>query len=164
MAVAWFSSLGCAGVTWFYVNIFSKCTHSLCNSIQFIFGFFFVFFYRLAEGLGTFGLLDMMKMHHSIFKTAFCLSKRPLKATNLMSLFQVELSPPGSNWWQLETKVEGFWRDFLLDIEGKLMICWVAVFWFNLSYYEFCTILLITNVIDLITLLFDRWCVWDNTW
>jgi len=81
-----------------------------------------VFFYRLAEGLSTLGLLDMMRIHHSIFKTAFCASERPLKATDLISLFQVELSPPGSNWWQHETKVEGFWRDFLLDIEGKLMI------------------------------------------
>ncbi len=91
----------------------------------FVYSLFLLLFfvYRFAEGLSTLGLLDMMKTYHSIFKTAFCSSERPLKATDLISLFQVELSPTGSNRWQLETKVEGFWRDFLLDIEGKLMIC-----------------------------------------
>lgn len=145
--------------------MFFKCTvkifSSLYNSIQFIFLIFY-FCYRFADGLSTLGLLDMMKKYHSTFKTTFCSSDKPLKSTDLI-VFQVELSPPGSNRWRLETKVEGFWRDFLLEIECKLMICWVKVFWFHLSYSEFCTILHITNVIDFITLLFYRWCVWDNT-
>ncbi|XP_059374195.1 G2/M phase-specific E3 ubiquitin-protein ligase-like [Carassius carassius] len=42
---------------------------------------------QFAEGLSTLGLLDMMKIHHSAFKTAFCSSDKPLKATDLMILF-----------------------------------------------------------------------------
>ncbi|KAK9976744.1 hypothetical protein ABG768_021947 [Culter alburnus] len=72
---------------------------------------------QFAEGLSTLGVLNMMRIHPSTFKMAFCFSDKILKATDLMILFQAELSPPGSNRWRLEKKVEGFWRDFLLDVE-----------------------------------------------
>lgn len=75
--------------------------------------------YRLSEGLNTLGLLDLMKIHPGIFKEVFSSSERPLKATDLISLFEATLSPPGSNRWRLEKRVEGYWRDFLLDVEGK---------------------------------------------
>ncbi|XP_038586721.1 G2/M phase-specific E3 ubiquitin-protein ligase-like isoform X2 [Micropterus salmoides] len=63
---------------------------------------------RLSEGLNTLGLLDLMKIHASILKEVFSSSERPLKATDLISLFQVTLSPPGSNRWRLEKRVEGW--------------------------------------------------------
>uniref|UniRef100_A0A673FE31 HECT domain-containing protein n=1 Tax=Sinocyclocheilus rhinocerous TaxID=307959 RepID=A0A673FE31_9TELE len=53
---------------------------------------FYVVMFLFAEGLRTLGLLDMMQIHHSTFKTAFCSSDKPLKATDLMMLFQAELT------------------------------------------------------------------------
>ncbi|XP_034550588.1 G2/M phase-specific E3 ubiquitin-protein ligase-like [Notolabrus celidotus] len=72
---------------------------------------------QLAEGLNTLGLLDLMKIHPSTFKEVFSSSERPLKATDLISLFKAMLSHPESNRWRKEKRVEGYWRDFLLDIE-----------------------------------------------
>ncbi|KAL7369794.1 hypothetical protein ABVT39_009065 [Epinephelus coioides] len=72
---------------------------------------------QLTEGLGTLGLLDLMKINPSIFKEVFTSSERPLKATDLISLFKATLSHPESNQWRKEKRVEGYWRDFLLDIE-----------------------------------------------
>lgn len=125
MVIACFSSLGCVGLTCFSLNmlshtslfLFSKHIHGpLQNSLH---PLIFIVLYRLAEGLNTLGLLDLMKIHPSIFKEVFSTSERPLKATDLISLFQATLSPPGSNRWRLEKRVEGYWRDFLVDIEGK---------------------------------------------
>lgn len=127
MVIAWFSSLGYVGLTCFSLNmlsytslfLFSKHIHGpLQNSIHALI-FVVVVLYRLAEGLNTLGLLDLMKIHPSIFKEVFSSSERPLKATDLISLFQAMLSPPGNNLWRLEKRVEGYWRDFLLDNEGK---------------------------------------------
>lgn len=58
-----------------------------------------------------------MKINPSIFKEVFTSSERPLKATDLISLFKATLSHPESNQWRKEKRVEGYWRDFLLDIE-----------------------------------------------
>ncbi|MED6285781.1 hypothetical protein CHARACLAT_032647 [Characodon lateralis] len=85
---------------------------SVCSVSQYLTLIGLFWFFRLSEGLNTFGLLDLMKIHTSIFKEVFSSSERPLKATDLIS------SPPESNPWQLENRVEGYWRDFLLDVEG----------------------------------------------
>lgn len=86
----------------------------------------FPMLYRFSEGLNTLGLLSQMKMHPNIFKEVFCSSQRTLKTEDLISLFKAELSFPGSNRWRLEKKVEGYWRDFLVDVEGK--------WWFSVTF------------------------------
>ncbi|KAA0706278.1 hypothetical protein E1301_Tti022447 [Triplophysa tibetana] len=43
--------------------------------------------------------------------------KLEIEGEDLMSLFKAELSCPGSNRWRLGKKVEGYWRDFLVDVE-----------------------------------------------
>ncbi|XP_056615096.1 G2/M phase-specific E3 ubiquitin-protein ligase-like [Triplophysa dalaica] len=72
---------------------------------------------QFSDGFNTLGLLSQVKMHPNAFKQVFCTSHRKLRAEDLMSLFKAELSCPGSNRWRLEKKVEGYWRDFLVDVE-----------------------------------------------
>lgn len=80
----------------------------------------FFFFYRFSEGLQTLGLLELVRSHPVAFRDVFSCSVTPLRAFDLVSLFVPELSTPGSNLWRTERRVEGFWRDFLLEVEGNM--------------------------------------------
>lgn len=72
---------------------------------------------QFSEGLQTLGLLELVRSHPVAFRDVFCCSVTPLRAFDLVSLFEPELSTPGSNLWRTERRVEGFWRDFLLEVE-----------------------------------------------
>lgn len=75
---------------------------------------------RFAEGLKTLGLIDELKNHVDIFEDLFVNAVRPLEAKDLSSLFEVDFSPLGSNKRLLENKTICFWRDWLIDVEGRV--------------------------------------------
>ncbi|KTF76999.1 hypothetical protein cypCar_00043286 [Cyprinus carpio] len=74
---------------------------------------------QFEEGFKTLGLIQELKNHPDIFEDLFINAVRPLEAKDLSTLFEVDFSPLGSNKRQLENKTVCFWRDWLIDVEGK---------------------------------------------
>lgn len=72
-----------------------------------------IHFYRFREGMKTLGVLDAIRMHPDAFRPLFCHEPSPLTADVL------ELSAVGRNKRRAEECVVAFWRDYLLDVEGK---------------------------------------------
>lgn len=72
---------------------------------------------RFEEDFKTFGLMVELKNHAEIFEDLFVNAIRPLD--HLTTLFEVDFSPLGSNKRQLENKTICFWRDWLIDVEGR---------------------------------------------
>ncbi|KAG9261358.1 G2/M phase-specific E3 ubiquitin-protein ligase-like [Astyanax mexicanus] len=73
---------------------------------------------QLAEGLETFGLAEAIRKHPSEFEGLFLKSSKSLVAKDLISLFQPNFSPRGSNRRREENRVLCFWRDWLINVEG----------------------------------------------
>lgn len=67
----------------------------------------------------TLGVLDAIRLHPDTFRPLFCHEPPPLTADILEQLFEIRLSAVGSNKRQAEECVVAFWRDYLLDVEGK---------------------------------------------
>lgn len=64
-------------------------------------------------------MLDLMNAHPALMKELFIQTLTVLTAANLIGLFVPEYSPRGHVKFNRETAVVGFWRDWLLDVEGK---------------------------------------------
>lgn len=78
-----------------------------------------ILFFRFVEGLRTLGLLDEMQKNSELFYDLFVCEERPLLARDLCTLFEVCFSTQGSNKRATENQTICYWRDWLIDIEGK---------------------------------------------
>ncbi|XP_041912173.1 G2/M phase-specific E3 ubiquitin-protein ligase-like [Alosa sapidissima] len=72
----------------------------------------------MIEGLQTFGLVEAIRRNPA--EEIFINSSRPLKATEIIELFVPTLSPRGGNQRREENRTLGFWRDWLVNVEGGL--------------------------------------------
>ncbi|CAL8341630.1 unnamed protein product [Arctogadus glacialis] len=72
---------------------------------------------QFKEGLETFGLVDLLRIHHEALEGVFRDTFEPLLASQLEATFQPSnLSEPGSNR-RKEARTVGFWRDWLIEVE-----------------------------------------------
>jgi len=77
-----------------------------------------MFFYRFVDGFKTLGLLQEMQTHTDLFHIIFVEDKKPLRSSDLASLFKANLSDHDSYKRELETRTLCFWRDWIIDVEG----------------------------------------------
>ncbi|XP_053284289.1 G2/M phase-specific E3 ubiquitin-protein ligase-like [Pleuronectes platessa] len=73
---------------------------------------------RFKEGLATLDFVNALEQHPSLFFSFMCYTETKLTADAVDNIFQVEFSPPGSTRCQEEARVLGYWRDYLLYVEG----------------------------------------------
>ncbi|MGL5904867.1 MAG: hypothetical protein ACRCZO_19440, partial [Cetobacterium sp.] len=59
----------------------------------------------------TLGLGDAIKTYPEIMKPLFIGGSKPLEAEDLLGLFRVNFSRPGSNRRRVENQTIMFWRD-----------------------------------------------------
>lgn len=81
----------------------------------------YISFCRFRSGLAESGVLRMMETYPDLMKTLFLQSKIVLIASDLIDLFIPQFYPRGHIKFNRETAVLGYWRDWLLDVEGKSM-------------------------------------------
>ncbi|XP_016305880.1 G2/M phase-specific E3 ubiquitin-protein ligase-like [Sinocyclocheilus anshuiensis] len=75
---------------------------------------------QFKEGLNVLGLIDDMIAHHTAFEEVFFKSNVKLTAADIVGLFKPQFtSPRGSNKRRQESRAVAFWRDWLLEVEGK---------------------------------------------
>lgn len=67
----------------------------------------------------TLGLLEAVVKRKETFRPLFCSPQQPLTADTLEDLFNIRYSVAGSNRRAEENTAVAFWRDYLLDAEGK---------------------------------------------
>ncbi|KAF6726454.1 G2/M phase-specific E3 ubiquitin-protein ligase [Oryzias melastigma] len=72
---------------------------------------------QFADGLRTLGLLREIRTHPMLFTEVLMKRDKHLTATDMMELFEPSLSTVGSNRWRDEKRTEGYWRDYLIDVE-----------------------------------------------
>uniref|UniRef100_A0A3B3RGX7 HECT domain-containing protein n=1 Tax=Paramormyrops kingsleyae TaxID=1676925 RepID=A0A3B3RGX7_9TELE len=77
-------------------------------------------FEKFKEGLKTLGILDAIRMHPDSFRSLMCHEPSPLTADLMDHLFEIRLSPVGSNKRSAEECVVPFWRDYLQDVEDQV--------------------------------------------
>ncbi|XP_067847489.1 G2/M phase-specific E3 ubiquitin-protein ligase [Heptranchias perlo] len=75
-------------------------------------------FERFREGLKLLGVLENIQKYPEIFSELLCYKPQKLTAEKLGKLFSINFSPDGSNKTIAESRVIGFWRDYLADLEG----------------------------------------------
>ncbi|XP_076141115.1 G2/M phase-specific E3 ubiquitin-protein ligase-like [Alosa pseudoharengus] len=73
---------------------------------------------RFKDGLSTLDVIYALELHTSSFRAYMCSSVEQLTSATLETIFEVQLSEKGSSRRLEETRVIGFWRDYLLDTEG----------------------------------------------
>nr|XP_055049938.1 uncharacterized protein LOC129436070 isoform X2 [Misgurnus anguillicaudatus] len=72
---------------------------------------------QFVEGFNTLGLLQEMQTQTDLFRTIFVEDKKPLRSSDLTSLFEVNLSDQDTYKRELETRTLCFWRDYIIDVE-----------------------------------------------
>ena len=76
--------------------------------------------FRFAEGLEKVRVLNAMICSPNSFKQLFCEPRKPLTAAQLTDdLFLPIFSESGSNRRMKENEVLAYWRDYVLDTEGR---------------------------------------------
>ncbi|KAK9977113.1 hypothetical protein ABG768_018934 [Culter alburnus] len=73
---------------------------------------------QLTEGLKTLGLGDAIKTYPEIMKPLFIGGSKPLEAEDLLGLFRINFSRPGSNRQRVENQTIMFWWDWLIEVGG----------------------------------------------
>lgn len=63
-----------------------------------------------------------MRAHPEILRPLFVSGQSRLNVQSVISLFETVLSPPGSNARRSENLTITFWRDWLIDVGGKLFL------------------------------------------
>ncbi|RXN25305.1 G2 M phase-specific E3 ubiquitin- ligase-like protein [Labeo rohita] len=71
---------------------------------------------QLTEGLKTLGLADAIKAHPQMLKPLFISGSKPLDVDDILKLFRVNFSCPGSNRRRVENQTVMFWRDWLIEV------------------------------------------------
>ena len=68
------------------------------------------------SGLSSLGVLDMVRRHPHVMRSAFTYSPKVLTAKDIEDLFEVySLADSASNRKAAENKTVAFWRDYLLE-------------------------------------------------
>lgn len=75
-------------------------------------------FSRFKEGLSTLDVNHALEQHASVLRTFMCARVELLTSATLEDIFEVQFSEKGSTRRQEETRVVGFWRDYLLETDG----------------------------------------------
>nr|XP_021328571.1 G2/M phase-specific E3 ubiquitin-protein ligase-like isoform X1 [Danio rerio] len=70
---------------------------------------------RFRDGLSTLDVINALQQHPIAFRPYMCYSVDRLTAVSLEDVFKPQLSEPGSTRRQEETRILGYWRDYLLD-------------------------------------------------
>ncbi|KAL1268573.1 hypothetical protein QQF64_033936 [Cirrhinus molitorella] len=70
---------------------------------------------RFRDGLSTLDVIHALEQHPSVFRPYMCYSVDRLKPESLEGVFKAQLSEAGSTRRQEETRILGYWRDYLLD-------------------------------------------------
>lgn len=83
---------------------------------------------QLIEGLQTCGIYEEMKAFPHLFKEVFCNDKRIVTADVLEKIFDIEYSEAGSNRREIENRAISYFRDYILDCEGKASYSFFFVF------------------------------------
>ncbi|XP_038146879.1 G2/M phase-specific E3 ubiquitin-protein ligase-like, partial [Cyprinodon tularosa] len=76
---------------------------------------------RFKDGLASLEFLASVQKHPGVLAPLLCYSAKALTAAEIERLFIPDFSTRGSNRWQRETKVIGFWADFLLECEDGVI-------------------------------------------
>ncbi|XP_078089830.1 G2/M phase-specific E3 ubiquitin-protein ligase isoform X2 [Mustelus asterias] len=74
-------------------------------------------FERFREGLKVLGVLENIQKYPGIFAELLCYKPQKLTAETFETLFSINFSPDGSTRRIAESRVIGFWRDYLADVE-----------------------------------------------
>lgn len=83
-------------------------------------------FYRFTKGLKCLGVLDRIRNYPGAMRGLFVhKSDLVVDAVEMDNMFVVEFSEEGSNKYINELRIQTYWRDYLLEIEG---------IWYLLSY------------------------------
>uniref|UniRef100_A0A672MXW9 HECT domain-containing protein n=1 Tax=Sinocyclocheilus grahami TaxID=75366 RepID=A0A672MXW9_SINGR len=67
------------------------------------------------DGLSTLDVIHALEQHPSVFRPYMCYSVDRLTPESLEGVFKALLSEAGSTRRQEETRILGYWRDYLLD-------------------------------------------------
>ena len=72
---------------------------------------------EFQEGLGTYGILELMRQHPVKFRDIFCVpSSRPkMTADDIIQQFKPVFSEMGANKREEEENIYEFWIDFVRD-------------------------------------------------
>ncbi|XP_016124067.1 G2/M phase-specific E3 ubiquitin-protein ligase [Sinocyclocheilus grahami] len=70
---------------------------------------------RFRDGLSTLDVIHALEQHPSVFRPYMCYSVDRLTPESLEGVFKALLSEAGSTRRQEETRILGYWRDYLLD-------------------------------------------------
>ncbi len=73
---------------------------------------------QMRQGLGTLGILELMKKNPGLIQEAFCAREKPLTASDVNDLFTPNMDDPGSNKYPRQELTLMHWRDYLQDCEG----------------------------------------------
>ena len=74
---------------------------------------------QFQNGLEILGVLDKMKQYPSLFKSLMCYSQSKLTVECFDAKLRYERSPGGSNAFQVENLILGYWADLLQDTEDR---------------------------------------------
>lgn len=70
----------------------------------------------------TIGVLDMLQSNTAAMRTMFVRGANRLTVKDLYNPFVVMYAEEGSNRRNEEELVVGFWRDWLIDVEGEFTL------------------------------------------
>ncbi|MBN3294428.1 G2E3 ligase, partial [Polypterus senegalus] len=76
-----------------------------------------IFIYRFQEGLQSLGVLSALQQFPQQLQSLFIKLEKKLTAIEVEQLFKFRMSEEGSNRYEAELLVVGFWRDYLQDAE-----------------------------------------------
>ncbi|KAI7790393.1 putative G2/M phase-specific E3 ubiquitin-protein ligase-like [Triplophysa rosa] len=70
---------------------------------------------RFRDGLSTLDVMNALEQHPIVFKPYMCCGVEKLTPESLEAILKAQLSEVGSTRRQEETRILGYWRDYLLD-------------------------------------------------
>ncbi|XP_059375629.1 uncharacterized protein LOC132112055 isoform X2 [Carassius carassius] len=73
---------------------------------------------QFVDGFNTLGLQEM-QTHTDLFHIIFVEDKKPLRSSDLTSLFELNLSDQDPYKRELETRTLCLWRDWIIDVEDE---------------------------------------------
>jgi len=82
--------------------------------------------FRFCKGLSILGVHRAIKEHPEVWREVFVVGDRPIRANEVESLYSdIRRSATGSNKFTTEGKIIGWFKDFLLEVEGSHQNSWV---------------------------------------
>lgn len=76
-------------------------------------------FERFKLGLSTLDVLDAIRKFPQAFQPAFCHTETKLTSQEIDQMFSIVMESQGSNKRQTQSKVTGWWRDYLIDAQEE---------------------------------------------